>query len=793
MILNYIKIALRNLWRHRFFTIINILGLTLAVTVSLVIYLFVSKELNHDRGLAKKDNIYRLLRKASLNTEDYLVGITSGPFAAALTNDFPQEVEQTLRVYPDRALVRYEEQAFLEENFMLADSNFFDVFNYSFVAGNPIKALKLPNSIVLTEQSALKYFGEDDPMGKSLRVDDRFDFVVTGVVRPGPGRSHLTFDFLANIAPLRNFNWFSDWWSNALVTYVVLKDAADPLTLEEQFPAFMDKYFGDDFIRSKNRIDLLLQPLEDIYFYYDVRYDPVAHGNEATVLILAMIGCFIIIIACINFTNLATAKSMTRAREVGIRKTLGSSRERLILQFLAESYLITLFAVVLGFMTVELSLSAINKLFEIDLYLSWLDQELWLLAGGVVLILGFLTGAYPAFLMSAFSPTTALKGTSVSGRRKVSVRRIMVIIQFAIAIFLITSTFVIGDQLEYLNKRNLGFDKENVVLLALNNAEIREHLLTFKNELEQNSAILHTSGATGEPGGFHDTMAHEIEGLEENLRFRTVFADFDYVKSLGIEVVAGRDFSRDYGTDAENAVLLNETAVREIGWTPDEAIGKKIRNVFTDSIARTITGVVRDYHFASLKTEVEPLIISAMEPGNGALMVIRFTGNSTRETMAFIEQKWKAFSSYPMASRFLDSSLDRLYDNERLQARLFGAFSSVAVLVACLGIFGLASFVIVERSREMGIRKVLGATVVQITMLLTGGFIAPVLIANLLAIPLSWYFSHSWLSSFAYRTGISWAAFAFAACIAAMLAFLSVIFQSLKTTRTNPVDVLKEE
>ena len=793
MLLNYIKIATRNLWRHRFFTFINVLGLTLAVAVSLIIYLFVDQELQHDQGLAKRDNVFRLLREASLNTGNYRVGITSAPFAEALNNDFPQEIEQTLRVYPGRALVRFDEYAFLEENFVLADSNFFEIFNYSFLAGNPSKALELPNAVVLTEQTALKYFGEDDPLGKSIRVDDHFDFVVTGIVRQGPGKSHLTFDFLANLAPMRNFNWFSNWWSNAMLTYVVLKESADPLSLEDQFPAFMDKYFGEDFIRNKNRIDLLLQPLDDIYFDYDVRYDPVSHGNQSTVLVLSIVGCFVLAIACINFTNLATAKSMVRTREVGIRKVLGSSRMRLVFQFLAESYLITGLAVILGFMLVELALPSVNHFFEIELHLSLLNQELWLLAAGVIFFLGLLTGTYPAFLMSGFSPTRALKGAQDTRKSKVQARKTLVVVQFAIAIFLITSTLVINDQLAYTHQRDLGFNKENVLLVPLSDSEIRGQVNDLKKELEQHSAILQTACATGEPGGFHDTMSHEIEGMEENLRCRTVFADLDYLKTLGLQMATGRGFSRDYGTDLTDAVIINETTAQEIGWSAEEAIGKKIRNVFIDSAARTIIGVVKDYNFATLKNEVEPLVISPVEPAVGPLMIIRTAGGSSRDAIEHLQEKWDSRTSYPLDFRFLDDALDRLYHEEQLQAKLFSVFSSISVLVACLGIFALASFVVVQRAKEMGIRKVLGASVGHIMALLTGGFVIPVLIANLLAVPAGWYFSHTWLDNFAYRIAVPWEAFVTAASLAAALAFLSVIFQSLKATRTNPVDVLKEE
>ena len=793
MITNYLKIALRNLWKQCFFTLINVSGLMLAVTVGLIIYLYVTKELGHDNGLIKKERVYRLLRDATLNGEDYLIGITSAPFADGLKNDFPLEIDETLRVYSNQLSVAYEDKTFLEDDFIMADSNFFDFFHRDFIVGDPVQALSLPNAVVITEEIALKYFGDDEPMGKTIRVNDEFDFIVTGVIKQIHVKTHLPFDIVANNAVLKNEHWFSQWWSNSMVTYLTLNPAASRTALEKRFPAFMDKYFGEDFIRFQTRIDLVLQPVEEIYFQGTLKYDVVNTGSIVTVRILAAIGVFVLLIACINFINLSTAKSISRAREVGIRKTLGSSRKRIVLQFLAESYLVTIIAIVLGFMAVELSLPLLNDIFETDLNFSWLDGSIWRLAGATTILLGFATGVYPAFVMSGFSPVKALKGKGGKARGHGTFRKVLVVIQFAISIFMITATLVMSDQLGFLKNKNLGFTKENVLLLELNNTEVMNKANTLKNQLLESSLITEVSCATGEPGGFHDTMTYEIEGLEDNLRLRTVFCDTDYIKSLHLDVIAGRDFSENYSTDQSNALILNERAVRDIGWTPEEAIGKQILNSFRDTIPRQVVGVVKDYHFSSLKNSIEPLAITAVTPANTALMVVRTSGGDITEVVEELREKWDGFTSFPMDYRFLDTSLDRLYQEERLQAKLFTVFSSISVFVACLGILGMASFMVTQRTKEMGIRKVLGASAASITVLLTGGFLTPVVLANLLAVPTGWYFSHQWLNTFAYHIDLSVTVFLLAALIALGIAFLSVTFQSFKATRTNPVDILKDE
>ena len=540
---------------------------------------------------------------------------------------------------------------------------------------------------------------------------------------------------VANIAPLKNRPWFNEWWSNSMLTYVALTPATNSKALEKRFPAFMDKYFGEDFVKFKTRIDLVLQPIDEIYFQGNLKYDRVTTGNLTTVRILSAIGIFIMIIACINFINLATAKSMSRAREVGIRKTLGSSGQRILLQFLAESYLISMIAIILGFMSVELSLPFLNDLFGTDIQLSWLETNIWGLAGLTTLLLGFTTGAYPALIMSNFSPVRALTSRGEKQRGKGSLRKILVIVQFAISIFMIIVTLIISHQLDFLKTKDLGFQKDNVLMIELNNANEMEKANTLKKRLLQNSLIAKVSCATGEPGGFHDTMPYEIEGLEDNLRLRTVFSDTDYLKALQLEIIAGRDFSEDYVTDESNAVILNERAVRDIGWTPEEAIGKHMMNSFLDTLERQVIGVVKDYHFVSLKNAIEPLVITAMPPSSADLMIVRMTGGSPGTAIKELEEQWAAFTPFPMDYHFMDSSLDQLYEEEQLQAKLFTVFSSISVLVACLGILGMASFVVTQRAKEMGIRKALGATASHIISLLTGGFLAPVLIANLLAVP----------------------------------------------------------
>lgn len=779
------------LWRQRFYSLINLLGLVLGLTVCIIIYLYVHQELSVDKNIAVNPNTYRLLRKGDLSRSPYLIGVTSGPFAEALPVDFPQDVDRTLRLITNETWVRYEENVYYENNFTLADSNLFEVFNLELERGNKKDALASPNNVIITKEIAKKYFGNDDPINKVIRVDDLYDLIVTGVLAEPANPSHLRISFIGNIALVRDRPWFSHWWNNSMITYVVLKDGSDYQNLNAQFPQFMDKYFGDDFISNKSRIDILLQPIDEVYFENTVRYDSIPHGNIKTVYIFSAIGIFILIIALINFVNLATAKSVSRAREVGIKKTMGSTQGQLIVQFLLESAIFSVIALSISLMLVEVLLPLFNTTYGQNLSFN-LNADLIIKIISFLIVISLLAGIYPAFVLSSFSSISVLKGKLKSGPGAARFRKVLVAVQFGISTFLLVGTFLVGQQLNYLNNKDLGFDKEAVIIIESNNNEIYSQRESFKNLLLSQSSISSVCTMTGEPGGFHDTMSLSIEGLDMNQRMRTNFVDYDFVQTFGLTMLAGRNFSRDFKTDMAHSLILNETAVRELGWSPQEVLGKQMQIQMTDTIMKSVIGVVKDFHFTSLKTPIEPLVLSLSERGGN--IGIKVNANNLQASIAEIEKSWQQVApQYPFQFQFLDDKLEQQYKNEKLQSSLFNLFSIVSIIVASLGIIGLATFASSQRQKEVGVRKVMGASISSLTFLLMKDFMILVGVSALFAWPFAYWSINAWLSGFAYRIDPGLGYYILATFFTVCIAICSVSYQSFKAAFSNPVDVLKEE
>ena len=791
MLSNIIKIIYRHLRKQRIFLFINVLGLSIGVFICAVIYMYVKEELSVD-SFFSTPNTYRVLRIGEINNEKYLIGVTSGPYAPALQEDFPQDIIETTRLIPERGLVTYGEKSFFENNLALADSNFFEIFQYPFWKGSPETSLDLPNSIVLTKESATKYFGDEDPMDKVLVVDRELEFVVTGVLNDLPASTHQQFDMVANSSVLVNDPDFTEWWNNGLNTYVVLDESTDLHALQSQLPAFMDKYFGADFQQMGRRIDLKLQPLDDVYFEKDVRYEfGVVHGNIDVIYIFIAIGIFILIIAIINFVNLATAQSVLRSKEVGIRKTLGSSRRLLVFQFLWESFFIVILSTVVGLTLAELFTPYFNSLFGLELSMS-LDSFSLIFLILVVAGTGLLAGFYPALVLSSYRPVSVLKGKRSGGAAGERLRKLLVVFQFAISTILIIATLVVGQQLQYIHDKDVGFDREQVLLVRLNNSEIRRNSRVFKERLLQTPGVVNVTSASGEPGGFHDTMHIESkEDPEDNLRARTLFTDYDYVETFGLDLITGRDFSPEYSTDTISSVVINETLVRDMGWTPEEAIGKEVRITWFDTYGE-IVGVVEDYNFQSLKTVIEPLIILPVRWSR--LFAVKIETGDMRNTVAAMEDIWKGLTpGYPFDYEFMDDRYANLYRTESTQSRLFIIFSVLSILIACLGIIGLAIFSANQRTKEIGIRKVLGASVERISLLLAGDFLKLVLISNLLAWPLAWWAMSRWLENFAYKTSLPVAVFLLASVIAVLIALFAISANTIRAATSNPVDSIREE
>ena len=795
MIKNYLKLTLKNLRKQKVFSLINILGLTVGITCCLLIFLFIRHELSYDNFHTRGKNIYRLVRQADLNNTGSLedIAYVSGPYSIALRNDYPDAIKRAVRVMPDNDLFTYRNIGFNEKNVCIADSDFFQLFDYPLLKGDPSLVLRDPKSVVLTASTAKKYFGTEDPMGKILEMNKDLQLKVTGIAKDFPSNSHLQFDI---ILPISNFKYYDSlqmFPNNGLFVYMELNPRTDPKNLVARFPGFMDKYMGKFFAESGFKIGLGLEPISDIYFK-PLKFDNVKHGNKKMIFIFMSIAVLILVIACINFMNLATARATDRSREVGIRKVMGALRRQLIWQFILESFLYAALCSLLSLGILQLLMPAYNRLLGYTMPVFWGDPAVYLFILFIILVIGFLAGIYPALLLSSFSPIESLKGKLRVGSHGAYFRKALVVFQFAVSVLLIISITVITDQLNYVRNTDLGFNKEQTLLVRMDNDAISKGRQRFKKSLEQDPGVQAVSLMSGEPGGFHDIYTFETEskpGLKS--LFNTEYADFQFVKSLGIKIIAGRDLSADFSTDSTGSALINRTAATKMGYRPEEAVGKWVRNVLRDSLRRKIVGVVEDYHFASLRTAIEPLVISSNLDWRLALIRLKPSGQLQSAINRIGKLYGEIAPGYPFEYDFLDQEFDQHYRDDIKQGYILSIFSGIAIFIACLGLFGLASYTAVKRTKEIGVRKALGSSVRQIVFLLSKDLLKPVLLGTLLAIPVGYFVMTKWLAGFAYRVEIGWWMFGFSAMAAILIALGTVSYQAVKSALANPVKSLRTE
>ena len=795
MFKNYFLTALKHLRKQKVFSVINILGLTVGITCCFLIYLFILNEVSYDNFHRNGKNIYRLMRTGNRNGERTEVPYISPPFATALTNDYPDAVKGAVRVMPDNDLISYNDVSFNEKNVYIADSNFFSFFDFSLLRGDAATVLKDPNSIVLTRTSAKKYFGAENPMGKVLQFNKQQQLKVTGICEDLPSNSHLQFDMVVPFEILHDIqpaSWFMRWPDNGLFTYVQLNPAVAPAQLEKQFPAFMDKYLGEYYASAGFKMGLMLKPLSQIYFSSG-GFDNVKHGSKKTVYVFMSIALLILLIACINFINLATARASDRSKEVGLRKVLGAVRKQLVGQFILESVLLATIACALSIGLLQLLMPAYTDLLGYALPSYWSNPWFYVFILSVIAVVGLLAGSYPALLLSSFSPIESLKGKLKRGKGGAFFRKALVVFQFGISVLLIISVVVIMNQMKYVHNADLGFNKEQALLVRFDNLAISDHKREFKNSLLTLPAVQNVSLMSGEPGGFHDTYSFEAEANpDEKFLFNTEFADADLVKTLGLKMIAGRSLSENFQTDSAQAVLINRYAATKLGYTPEQAVGKWIRNMSKDSLRRNIVGVVEDYHYVSLKSPIGPLVIS---PGRDQrLALIKVQPAALSSTIDGIKKLYASFApDYPFEYNFLDERFDKLYRAEATQQALLSNFSVIAIFIACLGLFGLASYTATKRTKEIGVRKVLGSSVQNIVLLLSKDLLKPVLVGTAIAVPLGYYAMNKWLEGFAYRSPFQWWMAVVAVFIAIGIAVLTVGFQALKAALANPVKSLRTE
>jgi putative ABC transport system permease protein len=793
MIKNYLLLAFNNFRKQKMFSLINILGLTVGITCCLMIFLFILNEISFDNFHKNGKDIYRVMRVGDNNGVKRNIPWVSPAYSTALQNDYPDAIQSTVRVSKDNDLISYKNISFNEQDIFLTDSNFFQFFSFPLVKGDPATVLKDPLSIVLTETAAKKYFGKEDPIGKVLEMNKKMQLKVTGIAKDVPANSHISFDMIVPISNWRNEPWFNQFPNNNLFVYLQLKPGIDPENLKKRFPAFMDKYLGKFYAASGFHMDLTIHPLTGIYFEGESPFDRgVKHGSKKMVYIFMSIAILILVIACINFMNLATARATERSKEVGLRKVMGALRKQLIGQFILESLLFATTAALLAMLLLQVLMPAYTNLLGYELPRFWSNPLVYVFLLAVILIVGLLAGSYPALLLSSFSPIESLKGKLRVGKNGAIFRKALVVVQFSISVLLIISVTIIMGQMRYVRNTDLGFNKEQSMIIRIDNGEIGKNKFQFKTELQQQPAVESVSLMSGEPGGFHDSYGFEAELKPgEKMMFNTEFTDFEYPKTLGLKFIAGRDFSAQFPTDSTQSVIINRAAAISMNCTPEKAIGKWVKNT-KDSLRQNIIGVVEDFHFASLKQTIGPLVIAPGRDNRLALVKLK-----TKNVHAVVESFKKIYAhaapSYPFEYSFLDEKFDQLYKTEARQESILGIFSVIAIAIACLGLFGLASYTAVKRTKEIGVRKVLGSSVQNIVVLLSKDLLKPVLAGTVVAIPLGYYAMQKWLEGFAYRISIEWWMFAAAALAAVIIALLTVSLQAVKAALANPVKSLRSE
>ena len=799
MLKNYLKTTFRNLSRYKGYAFINIFGLAVGMACCILIISFILTELSYDRYHEHADHIYRVATDVNAGVFIAKLAISNAPIGPALKNNYP-EVLQFARIQPrDKQFVVYQNRQFFEEGVVWADNSIFDVFSFPFTKGDPQTALQTAYSVVLTEDIAKKYFRDTDPLGKVLRFNNRDNFTITGVVENVPNNSHFSFDMLCSLETryAQNRENMEIWLNFNLFTYLLLPEDYDFKILEQKLPEVVEKYMGHDLKAIGGEINYFLQPLKRIHLHSNLENEISDNSQISYIYIFSAIALLILLIACINFMNLATARSAIRAKEVGLRKVVGAIKKQLIMQFMGESLLISIIAFIFSLVLVRLALPVFSGLSGRDLHLDFMGIP-WLIPGLIALVffVGLIAGSYPAFFLSSFNPVTVLKGKFSSSRASTRFRSILVISQFVISITLIIGTSIILKQLNFVKNKNLGFDKGNLIVTELMDSRLRQSQESIKAELKKVPGVINAATSHVVPGQEANVQPFIPEGFsqEQAQLMQSINIDPEFIPTYGIELIEGRNFSHEFTTDSDEAVLINETAMRKFGW--DNAVGKTIQ-VPGDKVSewnlRTIIGVVKDFHIDSLHSIIMPLCLTD-EPNYFNTVTIRINPKNISETLGLLQEKWKTIDpGHPFNFFFLDEYFGRQYASDERLSNIFGAFTLFAIFIACLGLFGMASFMAEQKTKEIGIRKVLGASIPGVVTLMSRDFIKLVLVANVIAWPIAYFTMRSWLQNFAYQAGINIWIFLQTAALAIGIALITVSYQSIKSAFTNPVDAIKYE
>ncbi|MGD8778576.1 MAG: ABC transporter permease [Ignavibacteria bacterium] len=784
MFKNHFLIALRNLSRQKLYSLINILGLAVGLACTILIYLWVNDELSYDKFNEDGENIYRVVENQFYaGGEIFPVAVTPGPLAKTLNDNYP-EIESSLRVKYNERNLRYKDNI-QNERVLLADSNFFNFYSYPLIKGDENKVLKDYYSIVLGEETALKYFGNEDPVGKQMQLDD-FNVIVTGIMKTVPSNSHLQFDIVVPFELLRIEGNYLNWGTNSYYTYVkTIKNAGISILNEKIKNVIKENNEGSS-------IEIYLQPLYDIHLYSGNKFAADIQGNGDIVQVntFSIIALFVLLIACINFMNLSTARSTKRAREVGMRKVVGAYRHQIIRQFFIESIVTAFISLFFSILIVYLTLPFFNDLSGKEILFNEINVNMFLIFFVLALVTGIFSGVYPALYLSSFKPVKVLKNTDGASKGGAIFRKTLVILQYSLSIILIISTITVYNQLEYMQNKKLGINKENIVYFRIS-SDIQNKKETLKTEMLKNPGVLSLAVSTEVPTHYgSSTSDFDWDGKNQDneVLFHFTGVDEDYPETFGVEITYGRFFEKNRLSDT-SGIIINEAALKIIGY--DDPVGKRL-NMWGDDF--TIIGVTKDFHFKKLNKKIEPLVMRKFKDWDDNTMFAKISGSNIQHTLKFMENTFNEFAPEdPFEYIFLEESFDNLYKAEMRLGRLFTSFSVLAIMISCLGLFGLASFMAEKRTKEIGVRKVLGATITNLTMLLSKEFTKWVILSNIVAWPVAWYFMNQWLQDFAYRIEFPLWIMPLSGLAALGIAVLTVSFQTVKASLSNPIKAIKYE
>jgi putative ABC transport system permease protein len=813
MIRNYFVTAIRFFLRQRLYSIINVLGFALGLAAFIMIMLYLNDELSYDKFWPNAERIYRVTRlwKNDDGQTSLHLARVAPPVGPLLKEDYGNYLEEVVRIYGGyTTVISFGDKKFMEDRFFAAEPNIFKVFPNKFLAGDPKTALEEPFTLVLTESMARRYFGNENPIGKSMKYQDIGLFRVTGVIADLPNNTYFKYDFLASfssLAQLYGKDYLEhNWGGNNFPTYVLFRDKTDPAMLASQLDTFINRHLTPEYTRELGKApehapsmgtQLVLQKLTDIHLHSNLSTEIVANGSIRSIYIFALVAFFIMLIACINFMNLSTARSSARAREVGLRKVVGASRGKLITQFLGESFLMTLVALIIAVTAVDLVMPAFNNYVHKDLSLligaPWKSMVAFMV---LLVVVSLLAGSYPSFLLSSYNPLSILKGVWSRQGKGANFRTVLVIAQFTANAVLIISIIFIFRQWQFLTNMDLGFDREKLVVL-FSNEKINGSKEAFKAKLKENPNILNVGESSQIPSNdlVNSWGGKVVDGPSPGpipFMLNVVEVDYDFMRTYGMKMAAGRPFSKEFPTDDSMAFILNETAVTKLGWgKPEDGVNRMLEY---GPRKGQVIGVVKDIYFESLHKEIAPVIYLIGGKDDLGIYSVKIGNKDGQGTIRYIEDTWYGFSSEGVFSYyFLDEEFRNLYRSERQLGEVTGMFAVLALVIACLGLFGLASYASFQRTKEIGIRKVMGANMILVIGLLSRSFLRWILLANLIAWPVAWYFIHRWLSGFPYRIKIGVDVFLLSLVVTLLIAFLTILYQTLRVARENPVKSLRYE